>query len=63
MTNHDVIYGFRMGTKCSWRNLVKFQKINLNCIKFYLTKAKIEIFKVITHEQRVLTCFLRLGSL
>jgi hypothetical protein len=63
MTNHEVIYDFRMGTKCSWRNLIKFQKINLNCIRFYLTRAKMEISKVITHEQRVLISFLRLGSL
>jgi hypothetical protein len=47
MTHHEVIYGFRMGTKCSWRNLVKYLKRNLNCIRFYLTRAKIEISKVI----------------
>jgi hypothetical protein len=63
MTNNEVMYGFRMGTKCPWRNLVKFRKINLNCIRFYLTKAKMEISKVITHEQRVLTSFPRLDSL
>jgi hypothetical protein len=63
MINHEVIYGFRMGTKCSWRNLVKFQKIKINCIRFYLTRAKMEISKVITHEQWVLTSSLRWGSL
>jgi hypothetical protein len=62
MTNHEVIYDFRMGTKCSRQNLIKFEKINLNCIRFYLAREKIEISKVITHEQRVLTSFLRLGS-
>jgi hypothetical protein len=61
MTNHEVIYGFRMGTKCSWRNLVKFKKINLNCIRFYSTRGKMEISKVITLEQRVVTNFLRLA--
>jgi hypothetical protein len=39
-------------------NLVKFLKRNLNCIRFYLTRAKIEISKVITHEQWALTSFL-----
>jgi hypothetical protein len=63
MTNHEVIYDFRMGTKCSWRNLVKLQKINLNCIRFYLTWAKMEISKVITHEQWILTSFICFGNL
>jgi hypothetical protein len=63
MTNHDVIYGFRMGTKHSWQNLFKFIKRNLNCIRFYLTRVKIEISKVITHEQWVLTSFLSWDSL
>jgi hypothetical protein len=58
MTNHEVIYGFRMGTKCSWPNLVKFVKRNLNCIRFYLTRARMEISMVITHEQWALTSFL-----
>jgi hypothetical protein len=40
MTNHEVTYGFMMGTKCSLRNPLKFQKLNLNCIRFYLTRAK-----------------------
>jgi hypothetical protein len=63
MTNHEVIYGFRMGTRHSWRNLVKILKRNLNCIRIYLTRAKMEIFKVITYERWVLTSFLRWGSL
>jgi hypothetical protein len=63
MTNHEVIHGFRMGTKCSWRNLVKFLKRNLNCIRFYLTRAKMEISKVITHERWLLTSFLSLDNL
>jgi hypothetical protein len=63
MTHREVIYGFRMGTKCSWQNLVMFLKRNLNYIRFYLTRAKMEISKVITHERWALTSFLRLGSL
>jgi hypothetical protein len=63
MTHREEIYGFRMGTKCSWQNLVKFLKRNLNYIRFYLTRAKMEISKVITHERWALTSFLRLGSL
>jgi hypothetical protein len=63
MTNHEVIYSFRIGTKRSWQNLVKFLKRNLNCIRLYLTRAKNGNFKVITHEQGVLTSFLRLDSL
>jgi hypothetical protein len=42
---------------------LSFKKINLNCIRFYLTRAKMEISKVITHEQWVLTRFLRWSSL
>jgi hypothetical protein len=42
---------------------LSLKKINLNCIRFYLTRAKMEISMVIAHEQRVLTSFLRLGSL
>jgi hypothetical protein len=63
MTHREVIYGFGMGTKCSWQNLVMFLKKNLNYIRFYLTRAKMEISKVITHERWALTSFLRLGSL
>jgi hypothetical protein len=63
MTNHEVIYDFSMGTKCSWRNLVKFLKRNLNCIRFYLTRAKIEISKVITHEQKCSNKFSKVGQL
>jgi hypothetical protein len=63
MTNHGVIYGISMGTKCSWRNLVKFLKGNLNCISFYITRAKLEFSKVISHEQWVLTSFLSWASL
>jgi hypothetical protein len=58
MINHEVIYGFRMGTRCSWQNLVKFLKRNLNRIRFYLTRAKMEIYMVITLEQWVLANFL-----
>jgi hypothetical protein len=63
MTHHEVIYGFRMSTKCSWQNLIKFLKRNLNCIKFYLTREKMEISKVITHERWALTSFLSSDSL
>jgi hypothetical protein len=63
MTNHEVIYSFSMDTKCSWRNLVKFLKRNLNCIRFYLTRAKIEISKVITHEQKGSNKFSKVGQL
>jgi hypothetical protein len=63
MTNHEVIYGFRMDARCSWRNLVKFLKRNLNCIRFYLIRAKMEISKVITHEHWALISFIRWGSL
>jgi hypothetical protein len=63
MTNHEMIYGFRMDTKCSWRNLVKFLKRNLNCIRFKLTRVKMEIFKVIAHEKWDLTSFLSSDSL
>jgi hypothetical protein len=63
MINHEVIYGFRVGTRCSWRNLIKFLKRNLNCIRFYLTGAKMEISKVITHEQWALISFLSSDSL
>jgi hypothetical protein len=63
MTNHEVTYGFGMGTKCSRQNLVKFLKRDLNSIRFYLTRAKLEISKVITHEQWVLISFLSLNRL
>ncbi len=63
MTNHEVILCFRISTKCSWRNLVKFFKRNLNFIRLYLNKGKSGISIVITHEQGVLTSFLGLGSL
>jgi hypothetical protein len=63
MTNHEVILSFRISTKCSWRNLVKFFKRNLNYIRLYLNKVKSGISLVITHEQGVLTIFLGLDSL
>jgi hypothetical protein len=44
-------------------SLLSFKKINLHCIRFYLTRAKMEISKVITHEQWVLTSFLSWDSL
>jgi hypothetical protein len=62
MTNHEVILCFRINTKCSWRNLVKFFKRKLNYITLYLNKGKNEIFMVITHEYGVLTNFLSLDS-
>jgi hypothetical protein len=40
-----------------------FLKINLICIRLYLTMAKIENSMFITHEQGVLTKVLRLDSL
>jgi hypothetical protein len=58
MTYHEVINGFRMSIKCSWLNLIMFLKRNLNCIRFYLTRAKMEISNVITHERWALTSFL-----
>jgi hypothetical protein len=61
--NHEVIYGFRMGTRCSRQDLVKFPKEKLNCNSFYLIRAKLEFSIAITHEQRVLTCFLSWASL
>jgi hypothetical protein len=42
---------------------LSFEKINLNCIRFYLTMAKMEISKVITYEQWVPTSFLSLDNL
>jgi hypothetical protein len=60
MTNHETIYCFRISTKRSWRNLVKLANRNLNCIRFYLTRAKNGISMVITHEQWLLASFLRL---
>jgi hypothetical protein len=63
MTNHEVILSFRISTKCSWRNLVKFFKRNLNYIMLYLNKGIIGISLFITHEREVLTSFLVLGSL
>jgi hypothetical protein len=60
MTNHEVILRFRLSTKCSWRNLVNFLKRNLNYVRLYINKGKSEISMVITHEQGVITCFLRL---
>jgi hypothetical protein len=63
MTNHEVILCFRISTKCSLRNLVKFFKRNLNFRRLYLNKGKSGISIVITHEQGGLTSFLGLGSL
>jgi hypothetical protein len=63
MGNHEVTLSFRISTKCSWRNFVKFFKRNLNYIRLYLNKGKSGISMVITHESRVLTSFLGLGSL
>jgi hypothetical protein len=40
MTSHEVILSFRISIKCSWRNLVKFFKRNLNYIRLYLNKGK-----------------------
>jgi hypothetical protein len=63
MTKHVVFLCFRISTKCSLRNLVKFIKRNLNCIRLYLNKGKNGIFMVITHEQGFLTSFLSFDSL
>jgi hypothetical protein len=63
MTNHEVILSFRINTKCSWRNLVKFFKRNLNYIRLLLNNAKNGISMVITQEQVVLTSFLILNRL
>jgi hypothetical protein len=40
----------------------KFLKRNLNCIRFYLTRAKMEISTFITQKLWVLTSFLRWSS-
>jgi hypothetical protein len=63
MINHEMILSFGISTKCSWRNLVKFFKRNLNYIRLCLNKGKSGISMLITHEQVVVTCFLGLGSL
>jgi hypothetical protein len=63
MTNHEMILCFRISTTCSWRNLVKFFKRNLNFIRLYLNKGRNGISMVITHEQGVLTSFPGLSSL
>jgi hypothetical protein len=63
MTNHEVILSHGILIKCSWRNLVKILKRNLNYIRLYLNKGKNGISMVITHEHGVLTSFLRLDSL
>jgi hypothetical protein len=63
MTNHEVILSFRINTKCSWRNLVKFFKRNLNYIRLLLSNAKNGISMVITQEQVVITSFLILNRL
>jgi hypothetical protein len=63
MTNHEVILSFRINTKCSWRNLVKFFKRNLNYIRLLLNNAKNGISMVITQEQVVLTSFIILNRL
>jgi hypothetical protein len=51
MTNHDVFLSFRISTKCSWRNLIKFIKRNLNYIRLHLNKGKNGVSIVIAHEQ------------
>jgi hypothetical protein len=63
MTNHEMILCFRISTKCSWRNLVKFFEKNLTYIRLHLNKGKNENFMVIAHEHGVPTSFLRLDSL
>jgi hypothetical protein len=63
MTNHEVNLSFRISTKCSWRNLVKVFKRNLIFIRLYLRKGTNGISIVRTHEQGVLTSFLRLDRL
>jgi hypothetical protein len=40
-----------------------FSKGKLNCISFYLTRAKLEFSVAVTHEQRVLINFLSWTSL
>jgi hypothetical protein len=57
MTDHEMILCFRISTKCSWLNLVKFFKRNINYIRLYLNKGKIGISMVITHEQGFLKSF------
>jgi hypothetical protein len=63
MTNHEVTLCFRISTKCSWRNLVKLFKRNLNYIRLYLNKGKSGISMVIAHEQGILTSFSGLDSI
>jgi hypothetical protein len=42
---------------------LSFQKGKLNCISFYLSRAKLEFSNAITHERWVLTRFLSCASL
>jgi hypothetical protein len=42
---------------------LSFQKGKLNCISFYLTRAKLEFSMAITHERWVLTSILSWSSL
>jgi hypothetical protein len=63
MIDHEVFICFRISTKCSWGNLVKFFKRNHNYIRLYLNKGKNGISMVINHEQGVLTRVLRLDRL
>jgi hypothetical protein len=42
---------------------LSFHKGKLNCIGFYLTRAKLEFSMAITHERWVLTSFLSWASL
>jgi hypothetical protein len=42
---------------------LSFQKGKLNCISFYLTRAKLEFSMAITHERWALTSFLSCASL
>jgi hypothetical protein len=63
MTKHEVISSLRRNTKCSWLNLAKFFKRNLNYIRLYLNRGRNRISMLITLEQGVLTSFLGSGSL
>jgi hypothetical protein len=63
MTKLEVILSFRRSTNCSCIIIVKILKENLNYLRLHLNKGKNGNSIVITHEQGILTSFLRLDSL
>jgi hypothetical protein len=63
MTKHEVILSFRRSTNCSCCILAKILEGNLNYLRLHLNKGENGDSIVITHEQGLLTSFLRLDSL